>query len=229
MSPFGAVDLEVFNASFTADTVGKKPGAPGTGTWTQAVQAPGTITVQSSLGTQSSNLAVLNQAGGNCANCGGLLLQGNLESTDSSATAGVYDAQWVSLQDQSNMKEAVFVLRDNQNRDIARVTYAVRNNVNLILYNDIPATSTSAAVPGIVIGNWIQHTPDSFRIRVNLDSPRTTTLYFNGSAVSAATNRPFVNTAAKNFSIIAADFRGIDSGTMGWDEIKVSRLPDSGH
>jgi hypothetical protein len=229
MSPFGAVDLEVFSANFNGDAVGSAPGSPQTGSWTQQVKAPGTILVQSSLGNISSNVAVLNQAGGNCANCGGLLLQGNLEASGPAATAGIYDVEWISLQAQSNMKEAVFALRDSNGRDIARVTYAVRNNVNVILYNDIPATATTAAVPGIFLGNWTQNVYDSFKIRVNLDSPRTTTLWFNGSPVAAATGVGFVDTSAANFSNVAADFRGIDSGTMGWDNIKVLRLPDLNH
>jgi hypothetical protein len=39
---------------------------------------------------------------------------------------------------------------------------------------------------------------------------------------------PFVNTTLSNpnFATISADFRGIDSGTMGWDEITVVRLRD---
>jgi hypothetical protein len=35
----------------------------------------------------------------------------------------------------------------------------------------------------------------------------------------------FLNTTS-NFTDISADFGGIDSGVMGWDEIRVVRLQD---
>jgi hypothetical protein len=223
LSPFGAVDREVFKATFTSDAIGQQPGTPETGTWsTIFATAPGSITVQGSLGQQSSNLAVLNQSGGNCAKCGGLLLEGRLETAGTADSIGVYDAQFVALQAQSNMKEAVFALRDNSDRDIATVTFAVRNNTNLILYNDKKGS------PALLLGNWVRYTPYSFRIRVDLDADKTT-VWFNGSSTESYSNQTFLNTGAKNFSKIAADFRGIDSGSMGWDEITVTRLPDSNH
>jgi hypothetical protein len=223
LSPFGAADLEVFHATFANDVVGLPPGAPGSGTWTQSTKSPGTILVQSALGQSvDGNLAVLDQGGGNCAKCLGLLLQGNIFTVGSPATEGIYDAEWVSLQDNANMKEAVFVLRDTGGRDIARVTYAVRNNVNLILYND---TKTTA---GTFVGNWVQHTPSAFKITVDLDA-HTTSLTYNGSPVAAATGVAYVNTNAANLATISADFRGIDSGVVGWDEIKVSRMSDLNH
>lgn len=219
LSPHGAVDLQVFNATFTNDVAGSPPGAPETGTWTQQVKSPGTILVQNSLGQRNDKLVVLDQSGGNCAKCFGLLLQGNLYTAGPAAAEGVYDAEWISLQDNANMKEAVFALRDSAGNDIARVTYAVRNNVNLILYND------GKNRPGIFVANWVQHAPNHFRIRVDLDAD-TTSLWLDGVPVALATGVPFFNTSAANFATISADFRGIDSGIMGWDEIKVTRLSD---
>jgi hypothetical protein len=219
LSPFGAVDREVFNADFENDVVGQAPGTPGSGSWTQSVTAPGTILVQSSLGQQSSKLVVLNQAGGNCAKCGGLLLQGNLATTGPAATEGIYEAEFDALQAQTNMKEAVFVIRDSNGRDIARVTYAVRNNVNLILYND------SKGSAGTKLGNWAQYVPRHFRIQVDLDA-KTTTIWFDNSSTPAVAGAAFVNTNANNLATISADFRGIDSGTIGWDNVKVTRLAD---
>jgi hypothetical protein len=220
LSPFGAVDREVFNADFENDSIGKKPGAPGSGTWTQQFATPpGSIVVQSSLGQQNSKLVVLNQSGGNCAKCGGILLEGSLVTTGPAATEGIYEAEFDALQAQSNMKEAVFVIRDTNGRDIARVTYAVRNNVNLILYND------SKGNTGATLGNWAQNVPRHFRIQVDLDA-KTTTIWFNNSSTPTVSGAAFVNNNANNLATISADFRGIDSGTMGWDNVKVTRLAD---
>ena len=216
ISPVGAVDVEVFRATFTNNTVGLPPSAPETGTWTQATKPPGTILVQSSLGQLNSNLVVLNQSGGNCRSCLGLLLQGNLEHAASAFAAdGTYDVEFTALQDNANMKEAVFVLRSSSGAEIARVTYAVRNNVNRIIYNDKASTATN-------VGLWVQHVPDNFRIRVDLNN-KTTTFWLNGTEL--VTGAAF-NSNANNFATVSADFRGIDSGLMGWDNIIVTRLSD---
>jgi hypothetical protein len=220
LSPFGAIDREVFKATFTNDVAGSKPGTPETGTWTvDSAKAPGTIVIANSLGQQNSRLVVLNQSGGNCATCFGLLLQGTLETAGTADSIGVYDAEFDALQAQSNMKEAVFVLRDNLGRDIARVTYAVRNNRNVILYNDYKNH------PGLELGLWPQNVPRHFKIRVDLDA-NTTTVWFNNATDAALSGAAFVDTRANNFSTISADFKGIDSGTMGWDNIVVTRLSD---
>jgi hypothetical protein len=220
LSPFGAVDRNVFRETFSDETIGTTPTTASPGTWFSETKSPGTVLVQSSLGTYTGPLVVLNQSGGNCKNCLGLLLRGTLFTASTAAADGIYDVEFKALQDNANMKEAVFVLRDTGGRDIARVTYAVRNNVNQILYNDLKGS------PGTVIGNWVQHNADSFRIRVNLDTDRTTIWLNNVEKVS---NALFVNTNAANLATISADFRGIDSGVMGWDEISIERQPDTGH
>ena len=223
-SPVGAVDLEVFRATFTNNTAGQQPSAPETGTWQiVTLTPPGSITVQNSLGQQNSKLVVLNQSGGNCKNCGGLYLRGNFENAGTQATTGVYDAEFDALQAQSNMKEAVFALRDNADNNIATITFAVRNNTKLILYNDKNGS------PQKLLANWVQNVPVHFRIRVNLGleagDPRSTTVWVDNSATASFENVPFLANAS-NFSRIVADFRGIDSGTMGWDNIIVTRLSD---
>jgi hypothetical protein len=230
-SHFGLVDLEVFNADFENNLIGAlpDPSNANTGTWSPVTaKAPGSITISSSLGDIATKVVVLNQGGGNCKkNCGGLLLQGNLASSGSVASNGVYEAEWISLQDLANMKEAVFVLRDENGRDLARVTYAVRNNVNQILYNDVPATPTQAAIPGTLLGNWVQHTSSHFRIRVDLTAG-TTSVWFNNATAPAVEDVAFVNPDASNtFKTISAVFTGIDSGNIGWDNIIVRRLEDS--
>jgi hypothetical protein len=223
LSPFGAVDREVFKATFSGDAAGSKPGAPETGTWTvDSAKAPGTIVVASSLGDLTTNLVVLNQSGGNCGTCFGLLLEGTLETAGAADSVGVYEAEFDALQTQANMKEAVFVLRDNAGHDIARVTYAVRNNRNVILYNDYKGH------PGTELGLWTQNVSRHFRIRVDLDAGNTT-LWFNNATSETVTNASFVDSRANDFSTISADFKGIDSGTMGWDNIVVTRLADLNH
>ncbi|MEO8193904.1 MAG: hypothetical protein ABI681_08625 [Gemmatimonadales bacterium] len=213
MSPFRAVGLKVFEADFQNDAVESAPANPGVGIWTQFATPPGTILVQALLGQHASKLVVLSQAGGNCANCGGLLLEGHLDSAGVAATTGVYDAEWTSLQDGPTMKAAPFVLRDNEGREIARVTYSVTSSTNIITYNG----------GNTVLANWVRHVPQRFRIRVNLDTKKTTLWIDDVVKVADAS---FVANAT-TFSAIAADFRGIDSGTMGWDDIKVQRLPDN--
>ena len=80
LSPWSAVDRLVFHASFSSDAVGSPPGTPETGSWTSSVTPPGSILVQNSLGNHNSKLVVMSQAGGACARCGGLFLNGHLEA-----------------------------------------------------------------------------------------------------------------------------------------------------
>ncbi|HKY96585.1 MAG TPA: hypothetical protein VJL35_01910 [Gemmatimonadaceae bacterium] len=221
LSPFGAVDRLVFNEDFSDDSIGKTPKTAAPGTWATQWTSPGSILVRASLGNVNNPIVVLDQGGGNCAKCGGLLMQGNLFSASSAASAGIYDVGFIALQDAANMKEAVFVLRDSGGRDIARVTYAVRNNKKLIMYNDTKQ-SVQTNTP---VGNWVQHQSDRFLIRVNLDTKKTT-LYFN--TVEVRTDLPFVQNAT-NLATISADFRGIDSGIMGWDDISIDRQADVDH
>ena len=212
LSPHQAVELLVFSADFEDDVVGQQPGQPETGTFTTPylVTPPGSIVVQSSLGQHSSKLAVLAQAGGNCANCGGLMLEGNLSSGTPGvyATTGVYDAEWISLQQGPTMKKATFVLRSSSGAQIAAVNYSTKSSANIITYGN----------SNTVLANWVRYVPMHFRIRVDLDA-KTTTLYIDGVQKATA------SFSAANFAKIAADFRGIDSGIMGWDDIEVRRIP----
>ena len=221
LSPFGAVDRLVFDEDFSDDSIGTTPATAAPGTWTTQWTSPGSILVRASLGNVNNRIVVLDQGGGNCAKCGGLLMQGNLFSASSAASTGIYDVEFIALQDAANMKEAVFVLRDSGGRDIARVTYAVRNNKKLIMYNDTKQ-NVQTTTP---VGNWVQHKADSFKIRVNLDTKKTT-LWFNN--VETRTDLAFVQSAT-NLATISADFRGIDSGTMGWDDIGIERQADTDH
>jgi len=57
--------------------------------------------------------------------CGGLLVRGNFQQEGGNpATDGVYDLEWLSLEDKTNISgDAPFVIRNHLLREIARVTY----------------------------------------------------------------------------------------------------------
>ena len=219
ISPFSLVDLMVFHATFSTppNVIGQQPTTPEVGTFQPiTATAPGSILVQNSLGQYTGPLAVLMQAGGNCANCGGLLLQGNLFSASGSPAAdGVYQATWTSLQDKPSLKEAPFILRDDNvpAREIARLSYKTISSKNRLYYNGV-------AIAGVT---WTQHAPQNFKIQVDLNTKKTS-LWIGSTQYRS--NVAFYNTSAANFAQIAADFTGIDSGTMGWDEVTVVRLAD---
>jgi hypothetical protein len=213
ISPFGAVDLMVFQATLGSETIAALPATPDVGSWTSFITPPGSIKVQGSLGAYSDTIVVLSQGGGNCNRCGGLLLQGNLADSSSGGTGaatGIYRVRWVSLQDGPSVKGAPFVARDSNGREIARLSYVTKSSQNLLLYN------------GVQAGSWAQHQPQTFVIDVNMDTKKTT-LTIDG--VIKVTDTNFVQ-AATSFRQFAADFRGIDSGIMGWAEISITRLED---
>ena len=217
ISPFGGVNLEVFHATFSNETVGTQPTTPEVGTWNPVtVTPPGTVLVQSFLGadTTTGNVLVLNQAGGACRNCGGLLVQGNLyvEPGNPAAHNGTYETTFLALQDNANMKSATFKLRDSNNHVLAQVSFVVQSNTNKVLFN---GNDTGV--------RWVRHIPIAFKIDTNLDD-HTTSLWMDN--VSIFTDVAFMSSTT-NFTNVAADFGGIDSGVMGWDEIRVVRLQDN--
>ncbi len=218
MSPFGPVDVQIFAASFNhaAGTAAPDTGNAAKFTFTDSVSAPGSILVQASLGEYTGPLLVMSQGGGNCNNCGGLLVQANLYSASGAAADdGVYEVNWTSVQASPSVKGAPFVLRDELNRELARLTYVTTASAgNQLYYNDT-----------ILVGTWTRNVPQNFMIRVNLDD-NNTSLLIGGNPVTNATNRTFVNPAVTTFARLVADFRGIDSGVMGWDEIGVQRRND---
>jgi hypothetical protein len=73
---------------------------------------------------------------------------------------------------------------------------------------------------------WSQNVSQTFTLTVNLDS-RTTSLSINGTPVSAAQGIPFVDANATSLQRVAAEFTRIDAQTVGWTDVKVSRLADA--
>lgn len=217
LSPFGGVDLEVFRATFENETIGSEPDTPELGEWDSVgVTPPGSIVVQSSLGNSNTGkLVVLNQAGGACKKCGGLMLRGRLhvEPGASAPTNGIYEVSFVALQNGPTMKKADFKMTASNGSVIAQVSFDVVSNQNRILFNNIDT--------GV---RWSRYVPITFRVRIELGNDRTL-LYINGDLSTPVLDTTFLQNAS-NFSFVAADFAGIDSGTMGWDEIVVERAQD---
>jgi hypothetical protein len=214
LSPWGALDALIFATSFNAPhAVGSPPvGTVGNFTFTQSFTSPGSILVQSALGNLGGPLVVLSQGGGACSTCGGLELRANFFSASANAADdGVYEVNWKSVQASPAVKGAPFVLRGADTAEVARVTYVTEQSQNRILYNGAP------------VGTWIRNVAQSFKIVVNLNTNRTT-LYIDGTAV--ASNQTFVNASGQTIATLAAEFSGIDSGVMGWDEIGVQRISD---
>ena len=221
LSPFGGVDLMVFEASLSNQNLGAMPGSPIAGSWSSQITKPGKIYTQLGLGNYRDTIIVINQAGGNCGpKCGGIMLQANLADAGSAgaagATSGRYDISWVSVQDKPVVKAAPFILR-GAGGEIAKLEYRTNSGRQELYYNDRR------------VGNWIRQVPQRFVIRVDFASTlRKTSLWFGAldATPNFATSVPFLNNAATNLTQLAADFRGADSGVMGWAEIAVQRIPD---
>jgi hypothetical protein len=211
LSPFAAVDRMIFKSTFTADAVNTVPGTPERGRWATIIQAPGTILVQDTLGNLFNKPVVLSQAGGACANCGSLELRGFVNSSNNQANdTGIYFVDWDSLQDGPTVKAAPFILRSSDSTEIARVTYKSKSSKNLLFYNTTLLNS-----------GWVQHVSQHFQIVVNFND-RTTTLSINGILAASGT----ISSQAHNIGRLSAEFSGIDSGIMGWDNITIERQVD---
>lgn len=231
LSPFGALDALICAASFNVppNAVGALPDlVNGNCPFTYNLASPGSILVQSSLGQYTGPLVVLSQGGGNCTNCGGLELKAHFYSASGSpADDGVYDVNWISVQASPSVKGAPFVIRDGAGCEVARLTYVTTNSQNQLLYN------------GAVVSSWVRNVSQTFKIRVDLDNNQTR-LFIGPDAIplsyqgqNPVYTTSFVNKTAagavceaNDIASFAAEFSGIDSGVMGWDEIGVQRISD---
>ncbi len=209
LSPFGGVDLTVFQAGTY------NPSGPQAGSWTTAVTRPGKIYNQLNFGNYVGLMTVLDQGGGNCAKCGGVLLQANLSSAvNSGATSGRYRISWVSLEDKPTVKNAPFIIRGTGG-EIGRLEYRSLQSSKFLYYN------------GVLIGSWAQHVPQRFVITVDLNQKKTGIWI---GEVGATLNQPDATIpflSNTNMTQLAADFSEQDSGLMGWAEVSVQRLVDN--
>lgn len=214
MSPFGGVELTFFQATFTADALGQPPGVPETGSWTTIVAVPpGTISVEAALGDLTEKPVVLNQAGGNCTQCGGLELTGTATTAvEVDATSGVYIVRWRSVQTKPSAKEAPFVIRSAAGLEVARLSYRTVSSQRILAFN-------GATLP---VG-WLQSVAQAFEVVINLGT-KTTTLRIDGAPVAGFQGVPFVNAAATDVSTVGAEFTGIDAGIVGWDDITITKV-----
>src|ERR1041384_1293014 len=83
--------------------------------------SPGTVRVQSSLGDITSNLLVINQAGGNCTGCGGLSVTAAVTGTPEQD--GTYKVSWRSEITSPNGAYTPFIVRDQSGLELARLEY----------------------------------------------------------------------------------------------------------
>jgi hypothetical protein len=225
ISPYAAVERRILWATFGATPVNTAPTAttPEIGTFSNIfAQAPGSILVQNAIGDPLSGLTakpvVLSQAGGNCGTaCGGLELAGSVTTANNLlASTGIYWVEFDALEDGPTVKMAPIVVRATGNgnalgAEIARITLKSVSSVKQIYFNN-----TLTSIP------WAQHVSQHFKIVVDFTTnPKSTQLYIDGVPAGNATF------TAGNIGRIAAEFTGIDSGVIGWDNISIERQPDN--
>lgn len=220
LSPFGPVDLLIFRASFDAIPAGTTPtptGAygPEVGTWSKIfATSPGSITVQESLGDLAVKPVVLSQGGGACTACGSLDLWGRVASSSPSllASNGVYRVSWESLQNGPTVKSAPFVVRSSTGAEIARVEYTQVASMNVLNFNGNRLDSP-----------WVRNVKQKFDITIDLDA-KTMSLSINGIPAQPLAKTQNIPFTATDVAAVQAEFTGIDSGVVGWDNINVVRL-----
>ena len=224
MSPYGTVDPDIFLATFTADAVNQSPGPPEKGTWTIQTANPGSVQVQASLGDLTSKPVVINQQGGNCANCGGLNLIGTVKGSNAIATPenGTYLVSWRSLVSSPNANYVPFIVRDSDGEELFRLEYRSGGPAQT---GPLTFNGTSQ-VAGLPVGSWARNISQLFAITVDLVN-NTASLSINGVAVAGAQAVPFVNPAATNIKTISIEIVGNDVQTIGWDNIEIRRLVDA--
>jgi hypothetical protein len=232
-STFGPVERNLFKGTMSGYSVGDVPTvaalpSPDKGYWTKVFStSPGSITVQASSGNLTQQPVVLDQGGGACAgNCGGLDLHGQIQTDDASraVSSGQYRVTWQSVQNQPSPKGAPFVLRSKDSVEIARVSYSKENGVARIRYNGNVVDSVT----------WVVGEAQEFSLLVDFTTKKTTlSITSNPFGIRLTRTLPaqdFVkkgNVVATNLSRIQAEFSGIDSGVVGWDNIFIEKLPDS--
>ena len=248
-SPIGPVDPRTFFGTFTAFAPGTRldlltpPQPSDAGQWTTLFATPpGTITVLSSIGDATlgflagSKPVVLSQGGGACgtvgnASCGMLTLEGTV--TGPPAVTGIYRVTWKSLQNQPAPKFAPIDVRDSVGNVLARVSYSTEASSRVLRYN---ATGPGT---GQLVGTWKVGVVQEFVLTIDLNSLNTpdaislTITAPTGTTSACPVTSPCVSldyfnfpNVATNLYHITADFDGIDSGTLAWDDIEILRLPD---
>jgi hypothetical protein len=212
-SPLGGVDLRTFADDFNANDIGTTPVSPQVGqNWVAVAEPPGSITVESSLGTLTDKPVVLRQALGACGVCPELRFIGTMANVSSTVRAdeGSYVIKLDMVQDRPSVTDAPLIIRSFDDLEIARLSYSTETSARVLRYN------------GDVVGTWTTSVHQSFEITVNIDN-KTTTLSINGGT---GVTKSFVNNAAADLARIAWIFGGIDAGLVGVDNITITRNID---
>jgi hypothetical protein len=218
-SPFGAVDLLLFKATFTNDGPPHPPktnpplGPPDVGSWFFDFKKPSEIKVEKKFGDLLDMPVTLDYKPEDkkCGGCVGLTLRG-IVTNGNTAGNGRYQVTWWSLSNGPDEDAAAIVLRDSGLREICRVSYAStkKPKADVLQYN------------GVNVGTWSKGDKQRFDVIVDLGAG-TTSLSINGVPVASA--QGFVNGGVINLASIAAEFAG-DTKKIGWDDITIVRLPD---
>jgi|SRR5687768_3925307 len=196
--------------------------------WQIDTTFPGYIRVESSFGLLTDSVVVLSQAQGNCANCPPFQLIGTRVNASQVETLGSYQVTWTSLQNKPSVKEAPFVLLNENNEEIARLSYvSLQNQGNRLLFTvNQPGTDSVYDV-----GAWVRDQPQNFKITVN-----QTVLGSNDNSVSFGfgtnpTDLPLVGPVQTNFASklvkIGYVLTGIDAGVIASNKWVVIRLSDT--
>lgn len=215
--PIGVVDPLIFLGNFTDDVIGTTPNPIAEkGTWTAYVTPPGSIAVQTSLGDLDDTLVVLSQGGGACNQCGGLQLTGTVHGPP--PVHGTYSISWRSVQANPTLKEAPFIGRSSTLEPLFTVSYKSQMASGILTFtyrsNGVLTTQT--------VGSWTRYVSQKFELIVDVDA-QTVSLSIDDVLVASGT---FQSASATDLKQLAAEFSGIDAGTIGWDDVRIVRLPD---
>ncbi|HSA55952.1 MAG TPA: hypothetical protein VLE53_09615, partial [Gemmatimonadaceae bacterium] len=204
------------------ETAGDAPGAPPTVTnfpgddWTDNAKAPGTILVQSSIGDLIDQPVVLSQAGGACnKNCGGLELSANVYDDGTGvANSGRYEVHGSSLQAKPSVKDAPFQVVDGDGDVLAALAYRTVSSQPTWYFNN---QDTNCA--------WTTNMKQDFVITIDFTTKKTSV------SISGCSPTPAVyfqdGNQAGELARVGWYLMGIDAGIVGFDDLKVIRLPDN--
>lgn len=245
LSPFGAVDPLVFSGIFE-DNDGVAPDRfplgpfPATvvdarGSWTSSYSSPpASISIAESLGDLGTDagdrVVVLNQGGGACLACPQLSLTGSFRAEPgTTADVGRYRVVWSSVQAKETSKLAPIDLQDADGDVIARLAYRTVGSENRLV-----AFGQRGGVPvEVTLGFWKVNASNTFELLVDLKA-RTFTVVSIAPALAppAGATSPvlptlgFLENDADALERYVVEFKGIDAGILGIDDVGVTRLPD---
>lgn len=221
-SPTLPVSRQVLHADF--ETAGDAPGTPPTVTnfpgdpWTATATAPGTILVQSTFGNLMDQPVVLSQAGGACTkNCGGLELSANIfDDGTGVANTGRYEVHWSALQAKPSVKEAAFQVVDGGGDVLAKVAYQTVSSQQRLYFNN---QDTGCA--------WTVNMKQDFVLTIDFaTTARTVSLSISGCTPITGVGFLQGNRVGE-LARVGWFLTGIDAGIVGFDDLRVIRLPDN--